>query len=433
MQPNLQKIIIQLLFKNHCTIKMKTLKRQIEHWLAAAEKLATIDKLTSKIAWNALNPHVQNIMKTYFSKNTSVLVTKGNHLKRQVNEASTLQLQKQLRKAVLKYKADYLRIETSINMYADAINTRIEPDIAYILNGCDALAKECMEQYLVPLKKEIPAVITYIGEGQGAAILKMGLRLWDGSISPVALIKGTFHNIFTPTSLLHESGHQVSHILIWNKELAQTLYENLEAKNKLVAKAFSKWSSEIAADAIAFCSAGFASVVALHDVLDGHITTVFHYDDGDPHPIAYLRVLLNCSFCSLIFGKGPWDQMANEWIENHPLPSDNEELSSIIKNSIPLLADIAKIILKEKQKAFGNKSIVEIVNVSNVSPKELGKLNDSIENHSISFHSLSVLQTVALTGFKIGLGIFDTTNEMSKMKSKFLQQSKLNQNTYSLN
>ncbi|MBK7699831.1 MAG: hypothetical protein IPJ39_14455 [Saprospiraceae bacterium] len=48
-----------------------------------------------------------------------------------------------------------------------------------------------MDDILKPLGKEVPPVFTFIDKGIGASILKAGLRLWDGKVSPVAAIKIT--------------------------------------------------------------------------------------------------------------------------------------------------------------------------------------------------------------------------------------------------
>ena len=45
---------------------------------------------------------------------------------------------------------------------------------------CDVLARLSMERVLVPLKREVPPVLTYVDKGLGASILRAGLRLWDG-------------------------------------------------------------------------------------------------------------------------------------------------------------------------------------------------------------------------------------------------------------
>ena len=403
---------------------MKTLKRQIAHWLYAAESLAHIENMASTTAWEGLQPATALLMKNYLNKNISNLVAKGKHLQQQLQHGGTAALQQQLRKAVLRFKADYLRIETTIHFYTDAINTRTVKETAMLLKGCDELCRECMQLFLPPQQKAIPPVITYMDKGLGAAIMKAGLRVWDGSISPAALIKITYHNLRRPTAVLHECGHQIAHLLNWNAELSKTLYEGLKEKDETVAKAFSKWSSEIAADAIALTTTGFAAVAALHDVLDAEGEAVFYYDEGDPHPVSFLRVLLNCALCTCLFGKGPWNEMELQWQSNHPLIGSDENAMQVIKKSIPLLPQIATLILKEKQHAFGDKSIAAAIDINKVSPATLGKMNEVLLAHPGLVNEYSNLQVVALTGYKIGTGLADPEKEMDAMKLHLIKMAK---------
>ena len=120
---------------------MKTLKRQIAHWLYAAESLAHIENMASTTAWEGLQPATALLMKNYLNKNISNLVAKGKHLQQQLQHGGTAALQQQLRKAVLRFKADYLRIETTIHFYTDAINTRTVKETAMLLKGCDELCR----------------------------------------------------------------------------------------------------------------------------------------------------------------------------------------------------------------------------------------------------------------------------------------------------
>ena len=177
-----------------------------------------------------------------------------------------------------------------------------------------------MSQLLDQLGHTTPVVLTYVDKGLGASILKAGLRLWDGGAeNPAAAIKIVRHNLLRPTALIHECGHQVAHIVGWNRELAETLDDGLNDAPDGVADAWSSWASEIAADAFAFVHTGYASVAALHDVLAGEGTFVFQHTPGDPHPICYLRVLLGVETCRYFYGAGPWDALAASWTATYPI------------------------------------------------------------------------------------------------------------------
>ena len=145
----------------------------------------------------------------------------------------------------------------------------------------------------------------YWDKGLGASILKAGLRLWDGGTeNPAAMIKIARHNLFLPTSLIHETGHQMAHILGWNEELSSALLKGLSGQHRLFDQMWAGWASEIAADAFAFVHTGYAAVAALHDVIAGDRTYVFRYIEGDPHPVTYLRVLLGADVLALAAVRG---------------------------------------------------------------------------------------------------------------------------------
>ncbi len=99
-------------------------------------------------------------------------------------------------------------------------------------------------------------MLTYLGEGLGASILRVGIRLWaPGAVNPVAAIKIVRHNLYRPTSLFHETGHQVAHLAGWNDALGRALGETL-ADDPALRAMWQPWSSEIAADVYAFALTG---------------------------------------------------------------------------------------------------------------------------------------------------------------------------------
>ncbi len=414
---------------------MQTLYRQITHWHNAAKRLAKLELMASDIAWKGLQPSTGVMIQQFLHRSTQQLEQRGQKLQEQLKAAHSPVLQQQLRRSLLRYKADYLRSETTVHFYTDAINTRTQQDVAAMLKGCDVLCNVCMQRFLEPMHKEVPPVITYLDKGLGAAIMKAGLRLWDGTLSPVALIKITHHNLTRPTAVLHECGHQIAHILNWNTELA-ALLQTIKDKDALVAKTFAGWSSEIAADAVALVTSGFAAVAALHDVVDGDADMVFNYEASDPHPISYLRVLLNCAMCSVLFGKGEWNNLEKEWKENHPIDEADREAAIIIKKSLPLLPDIAALILHTKQKAFGGKSITQIINAQLVSPTALKQFDDEFNsraNHPYEYLKANSLRMVALSGFKVAIqksNMDNTTENLSQFLKKLGGKAQLN---YSLN
>ena len=87
---------------------------------------------------------------------------------------------RELQQRLLAFRRKFIRAETTLDFYADAINTRTSPHMAGLLRACDILAHRSMSPLLDQLGHTTPVVLTYIDKGLGASILKAGLRLWDG-------------------------------------------------------------------------------------------------------------------------------------------------------------------------------------------------------------------------------------------------------------
>jgi hypothetical protein len=238
----------------------------------------------------------------------------------------------------------------------------------------------------------------------GASILKAGLRLWNAEMeNPAAVIKIVRHNLFRPTSLIHEAGHQVAHITGWTEQLASLIEGELAAESMEMAAAWGGWASEIAADIFAFAHTGYASVAALHDILAGKPSFVFNYIPGDPHPICYIRVLLETQMCTHFYGSnGPWNELEYSWKRTYPMASAPDAIRGLLERSIPIMAKIVNISFHKPMRAFNGKSLVEMVDPRQVGPPALADLERSAGGALYtSRHWLSTecLRITALCGY----------------------------------
>ena len=229
------------------------LARQVAHWSLAASRLGDLDDLAAPEAWSRLESYLGVSLRRYLTEIVARLQRKAKLLQAELDAAESATATNAVQNRLLAFRGQYLRAETTLDFFADAINTRASARTGAIMRACDILAQRSMAQLLEPLGKPVPIVLTYIDKGLGASILKAGLRLWDGgSENPVAAIKIVRHNLPRPTALIHEAGHQVAHILGWNQELAAALESGLREKNPDIAEIWAGWASEIAADAFAF-------------------------------------------------------------------------------------------------------------------------------------------------------------------------------------
>lgn len=353
----------------------RELGRQLEHWRLAAQRLGDLEAVAPVQAWQALEHYLGVALRETLRGIVARLQQAGSEVAAQLASAATPGDLSVTREAIQDFRRRYLRAETAVDFYADALATRTSPRVSALLRACDHLATRSMAEALSPMGRQVPAALTFIDAGLGASILKAGLRLWDGTAeSPVATIKVTRHNLLRPTSVLHEAGHQVAHMLGWNDELSGRLAAALHAPFARASKVFPGWASEIAGDAFAFVHTGYASVTALHDVVDGGPQKVFAYLPYDPHPMGYVRVKLGVALCRATYGAGLWDGLEAAWDRQYPLRAAPAASRGLLEECAGALPLVAAIILEEPYRAFGGRPLGSLVNPQRVSPVALADL-----------------------------------------------------------
>lgn len=380
----------------------RQIERQVAHWVQAAERL-NLDDLAAPAAWGQLERYLGVAARGHLQRVVDRLQAEARAL---VAAQAAAREPAALRSQLLAFEHRYLRAETTLDFFADAINVRTNPTVGALLRACDTLAHRAMAQLLDAIGRPVPVALTYLDKGRGASILKAGLRLWDGGETcPVAVIKVTHHNLLRTTSLVHEAGHQVAHIAQWNGELAAALDAALRAPaGAELADLWSGWASEIAADAFAFATTGFASIAALHDVLAADPPLAFRHVPGDPHPISYLRVLLGVQMCRRSYGSGPWDALGDAWQALHPPSLAPAAVQPLVRASLPLLDTVAAVALDAPMRAFGGRALATLVPPARVSPAALSEMAARLGPALYtSAHWLwsEPLRTLALTGLKL--------------------------------
>lgn len=351
------------------------LARQVAHWRSATIGLGDVENFAAPAAWSGLERYLSLAIRGHLADSIQRLRVQLNQLRRDLRSAATPQDLAVVRRRLVHFRKRFLRTETVVDFFGDAVNTRTSPRLAALLSACDQLAFRSMDQVLTPLGKAAVPVLSYVDRGLGASILKANLRLWDGgALNPVAAIKVVRHNLLRPAgSLFHESGHQVAHILGWNEELAENLNQLL-ADDRDVAEVWSSWASEITADVHAFAHTGYASVATLHDVLAADERTVFRFIPGDPHPVSYLRVLLGVAMCEVSYGAGPWRDLGAAWVAANSLDRAPVDVRTLVERSASRLDAIAATCLTAPMKAFGNRPVTALLDPGRVAPKALEAL-----------------------------------------------------------
>lgn len=383
------------------------LKTALDSLSVAIESLGSpVSSTIPEIAANYLSSEQITAIENAFLTRTTALGAHLGEVKRQYNTAVDATSLRRLQRKQQNARDHYMRVEQVFDYYVDLLHTRSERGVGPLLSGCDKICYSSLSQGLRRLGLETPPIVCYLDRGEGASILKSGMYLWDGQSNPAAIIKVVRSAVPLPrlTSVLHECGHQAAHMTNWNKELAEILYASIvEAGGpKYLADIWSSWTSEIAADFWALHQSNFASVMGLYEVVTGSSDRVFRIIPGDPHPMAYLRVMIGLAFCKMAFGSGPWDDFMRVWKLLYPINATRGEPAIIAKESLPLLPTICKVISNTKIKAFLGSSLNQILPWDAASPTRIKEfLNHDLSNFCVSKGSLIDQPILALTSFRM--------------------------------
>ena len=136
--------------------------RQISHWTMAASRLRDLEDLASPIAWDGLERYLGVVLRQNLTEAVNRLQQESLILQNLWKSANTENELIQVRQKLLTFRWRYLQTETLLDFYADALNTRTNPNIAALLKACDVLAHRSMSQVLDRLGKTTPSVLTYI-------------------------------------------------------------------------------------------------------------------------------------------------------------------------------------------------------------------------------------------------------------------------------
>ncbi|KRE71775.1 hypothetical protein [Arthrobacter sp. Soil762] len=374
---------------NDFAAEKDALALEVRHWSRASTALADLEVLASSASWQALESYMGLSIRTSLRTLATGVAAEAGVLAARLTTATAPAELAAIRTGMLRLRRRYEQVETVLDFYGDAVNTRTSPRLGAVLRGLDALAVDSMDRVLRPLGMSTPPVLTYLDKGIGASILRSGARLWDASLSPVAAIKITRHNLWRPTSLIHETGHQVAHMTGWTAELGSALYNRMAPVSVLAAESWRSWASEVAADVYAFALLGYAPLPALATVVDGPTSKVFRMPPGDPHPFGWVRVLFNVGLCRSWFGPGPWDGIARTWMLRHPVEKASRDVQAICRASLAQLPALADVCTRMPLRAFGGASLASLADPRAVAPAELARL---AERAGASLYTSSYLQ-----------------------------------------
>jgi hypothetical protein len=326
---------------------------------------------------------------------------------------------------------EYLKSEMVFGYYVDLLHTRGIMGMGPILKGYDHLAALTLRIFLSPLGHDVPSIVCYLEQvGDGAAILRADISLWDRLRNPCAVIKVPQNTICTPrSSIFHEAGHQVGSITGLNREGADLLYNTIRAAGgpPWLAEYWKFCATEIVADQIATQLTNWVGAITLYNIYSGSsgsslgsAARMFAVIPRDTHLMGYLRIRGNIESCRLALGRGPWDELEKAVEILYPINLAPIWSARIINESLPILPTICRALARTKLACFGGKSFEEMYPMQSSSLEAIRRvLNTDLSNFSVGMTgriqdpiltmvAFGTLQTIG------GRSIYWITEEMRK-------------------
>ena len=183
------------------------LQRQVAHWLAAAATFHDAEQFASAQAWRRGRGTGRPARCDDSWARASLASSQqgraaGGSVRRARTDGAGVA---RAASAVQAFRRSYSQVETTLEFFGNAVNSRTSPGLGATLQTLDRLAGREHEPGLTAGQAS-PPVLCYVGQGMGASIIRAGVRLWDpGTVNPVAAIKIVRHNLYRPTSLFHET------------------------------------------------------------------------------------------------------------------------------------------------------------------------------------------------------------------------------------
>ncbi|MCA1811132.1 MAG: hypothetical protein LC623_03865, partial [Halobacteriales archaeon] len=261
------------------------------------------------------------------------------------------------------------------DMYADLLTQRHARDLAALLRGCDALAWDAIG-HSHPALTVVPRPLVYCDRGFGASVIREQARLPDGTPNPLPLIQIPYSRLkekYNLVSLLHESGHEVMVRLglveAWPKAMAAALRR--AGAPPLLQQLYALWTRELGPDFWAFCLSGFAQTSGMRTIVALPPEHVFAVSLTDPHPPAYLRVLISVQWCRHLWGKGPWDRWEREWLALYPLADAEPHARATLQAAVAYVPLVARTYFEARFPVFGDRPVAAQFDLRPLAPNAI--------------------------------------------------------------
>jgi len=259
--------------------------------------------------------------------------------------------------------------------YMDILTQRLSPVLGPLLRGCDAIAADGLKhEYLTSVTKD---PIVYCDRGFGASILREGVTLAK-TVNPIAFIAIPYSRLaekYNLISIYHEVGHQALNKLNLVEPFQQvfSLCAKNAGANQFLQNMFANWSKEIIPDFWAFGFTGMGQTSSMRDVLLVPQTMALGISPYQQHPPPYLRFLISVEWCRFLWGRGDWDDWAEEWESFYPVENADKVTREIILQAKKILPNVARATITTRFRKLNNKNISSLFNMDSITPFNLKK------------------------------------------------------------
>lgn len=125
--------------------------RQIAHWQAAVVTIDDPSHFASAEAWAAIEGYLDLALRRRLQDSINRLRLESDGLAAQLAAARSREQLLAVRARLIVFRQRYAQVETTLDFYGDAINTRTNPKPRAILRALDLIAKRSMDVVLTPV------------------------------------------------------------------------------------------------------------------------------------------------------------------------------------------------------------------------------------------------------------------------------------------
>lgn len=130
--------------------------RQVAHWRAAVTALEDLENFASISAWAELEHYLDVSIRAHLLDSVARLQRVAAVLDAELGAAETLAELDRVRRLVVTFRQRFLAVETALDFYGDAINSRTSGRTGALLRACDILATRSIEEVFRPLGRTVP-------------------------------------------------------------------------------------------------------------------------------------------------------------------------------------------------------------------------------------------------------------------------------------